>query len=39
MLPLSASGIHLTLVHDGDQDAPVMQRLHAAFFGHRESAA
>jgi aspartate kinase len=39
MLSLSASGINLTIVLDGDQVAPVMQRLHAAFFGHRESAA
>lgn len=33
MLSLSASGINLTVVLDGDQVAPVMQRLHAAFFG------
>jgi aspartate kinase len=32
MLSLSASGINLTVVLDGDQVAPVMQRLHAAFF-------
>lgn len=33
MLSLSASGINLTIVLDGDQVAPVMQRLHEAFFG------
>jgi aspartokinase len=32
MLSLSASGINLTIVLDGDQMAPVMKRLHAAFF-------
>jgi aspartate kinase len=32
MLSLSASGINLTVVLDGDQVAPVMRRLHAAFF-------
>jgi aspartate kinase len=32
MLSLSASGINLTIVLDGEQVAPVMQRLHAAFF-------
>ena len=33
MLSLSATGINLTLVVDGDQVKPAMQRLHAAFFG------
>jgi aspartate kinase len=33
MLSLSASGINLTVVVDGDQVSPAMQRLHAAFFG------
>ena len=33
MLSLSASGINLTVVVDGEQVAPAMQRLHAAFFG------
>jgi aspartate kinase len=37
MLSLSASGINLTIVLDGDQMAPVMKRLHAAFF-EREAA-
>jgi aspartate kinase len=32
MLSLSASGINLTVVLDGDQVAPVMRRLHEAFF-------
>ena len=32
MLSLSASGINLTIVLDGEQVGPVMQRLHAAFF-------
>jgi aspartate kinase len=36
MLSLSASGINLTIVLDGDQVAPVMQRLHEAFFGRAE---
>ena len=34
MLSLSASGINLTIVLDGEQVGPLMQRLHAAFFGH-----
>jgi aspartate kinase len=33
MLSLSASGINLTVVVDGEQVKPAMQRLHAAFFG------
>ena len=33
MLSLSATGINLTLIVDGDQVKPVMQRLHAQFFG------
>jgi aspartate kinase len=33
MLSLSATGINLTLIVDGDQVRPVMQRLHQAFFG------
>jgi aspartate kinase len=32
MLSLSASGINLTVVVDGDQISPAMQRLHDAFF-------
>jgi len=32
MLSLSASGINLTVVVDGDQVPPVMRRLHEAFF-------
>jgi aspartate kinase len=32
MLSLSASGINLTMVVDGDQVKPAMQRLHAEFF-------
>ena len=32
MLSLSASGINLTVVLDGEQVAPVMRRLHDAFF-------
>ena len=32
MLSLSATGINLTLIVDGDQVKPVMQRLHAQFF-------
>lgn len=35
MLSLSATGINLTVVVDGDQVKPVMRRLHAIFFpGH-----
>lgn len=33
MLSLSATGINLTIVVDGDQVKPAMQRLHDAFFG------
>lgn len=39
MLSLSASGINLTIVLDGEQMAPVMQRLHAAFFEHEVATA
>jgi aspartate kinase len=38
MLSLSASGINLTIVLDGEQVAPVMERLHAAFFSTGASA-
>ena len=38
MLSLSASGINLTIVLDGEQVAPVMQRLHASFFEQEEKA-
>ncbi|MFI5255870.1 MAG: lysine-sensitive aspartokinase 3 [Gemmatimonadales bacterium] len=38
MLSLSASGINLTVVLDGDQVAPVMRRLHAAFFAGETSS-
>ncbi|HEY2065215.1 MAG TPA: lysine-sensitive aspartokinase 3 [Gemmatimonadaceae bacterium] len=33
MLSLSSSGINLTIVVDGEQVSPAMQRLHAGFFG------
>jgi aspartate kinase len=33
MASLSATGINLTLVLDGDQVTPAVRRLHAAFFG------
>ena len=33
MLSLSSSGINLTMVVDGEQVNPAMQRLHTAFFG------
>ena len=33
MASLSATGINLTLIIDGDEVAPAMQRLHEAFFG------
>jgi aspartate kinase len=33
MLSLSASGINLTMVVDGEQVTPAIQRLHTAFFG------
>jgi aspartate kinase len=32
MLSLSATGINLTLIVDGEQVKPVMRRLHTAFF-------
>ena len=32
MVSLSATGINLTLIVDGDQVTPAIQRLHAAFF-------
>jgi aspartokinase len=32
MLSLSSSGINLTVVVDGEQVNPAMQRLHRAFF-------
>jgi aspartate kinase len=32
MLSLSASGINLTIIIDGDRVAPAMQALHATFF-------
>jgi aspartate kinase len=34
MLSLSATGINLTVVVDGEQVAPVMRRLHAEFFAN-----
>ena len=34
MLSLSATGINLTVVVDGGQVNPMMQRLHSAFFGN-----
>jgi aspartate kinase len=33
MVSLSATGINLTLIVDGEELKPVMRRLHAAFFG------
>lgn len=33
MMSLSATGINLTMIVDGDQLNPVMERLHDAFFG------
>lgn len=38
MLSLSATGINLTMVVDGEQVKPAMQRLHAAFFERVEGA-
>jgi len=35
MLSLSATGINLTMVVDGDEVTPLVQRLHAEFFGDR----
>ena len=37
MLSLSASGINLTVVVDGEQVKPAMQRLHSAFFEEHAS--
>ena len=39
MLSLSSSGINLTIVVDGEQVNPAMQRLHAAFFSQRAQAS
>ncbi|MEP6733741.1 MAG: lysine-sensitive aspartokinase 3 [bacterium] len=39
MLSLSSSGINLTVVVDGEQVHPAMQRLHAAFFAKSESVS
>ena len=39
MASVSATGINLTLVVDGDQVAPAMRRLHGAFFGGAGQAA
>ena len=33
MMSLSATGINLTVIVDGDQLNPAMERLHDAFFG------
>jgi aspartate kinase len=33
MMSLSATGINLTIIVDGDQLNPAMDRLHGAFFG------
>lgn len=38
MVSLSASGINLTLIVDGDQVDTGMRRLHAAFFGRQVAA-
>lgn len=38
MVSLSASGINLTLIVDGDQVDAGMQKLHAAFFGRQVAA-
>ena len=37
MVSLSATGINLTLIVDGEELKPVMRRLHAAFFGTEPS--
>lgn len=37
MVSLSATGINLTLIVDGEELKPVMRRLHAAFFGTEQS--
>jgi aspartokinase len=34
MLSLSATGINLTIVVDGEQVTPVMRRLHEEFFAN-----
>ena len=39
MLSLSSSGINLTVVVDGEQVHPAMQRLHAAFFPSRSEGS
>jgi aspartate kinase len=39
MLSLSATGINLTVVVDGNQVQPLMQRLHAAFFASSSKAS
>jgi aspartate kinase len=39
MLSLSSSGINLTVVVDGEQVHPAMQRLHAAFFPGKQAAS
>ena len=39
MLSLSATGINLTMILDGDQVDSAMRRLHAAFFGAGASSA
>jgi aspartate kinase len=36
MMSLSATGINLTIIVDGDQLNPAMDRLHAAFFGEEK---
>jgi aspartate kinase len=36
MMSLSATGINLTIIVDGDQLNPAMERLHDAFFGSRK---
>ena len=38
MLSLSATGINLTIVVDGDQVNPVMRRLHEEFFSEGAAA-
>jgi len=39
MLSLSATGINLTIVVDGEQVTPVMRRLHDEFFGDEATPA
>jgi aspartate kinase len=36
MMSLSATGINLTIIVDGDQLAAAMDRLHGAFFGEEK---